>query len=343
MASVGSSSSRAALRAEPAPRGVVAGASDFHGLVGRSAAMQRVFDDVRRLALGDAPLLIVGETGTGKELIARALHARSRRAAGPFVAVNCAALPRDLIESELFGHARGAFSGAATAHPGLFRAAAGGTVLLDEISEMRSDLQAKLLRVLQEHRVRPVGSVYEEAIDVRFLASSNRDLDAMRRDGCLRADLYYRLAGGLIAVPPLRHRGADIGRLAEHALARLNERYAGHQPRVDGLAADACAVLQALPWDGNVRELFNVVERAYPFAAGRALHAADLCAPIAAVAPRPIELSARAAPATMAESERSLIEHALQHSNGNKAGAARRLGISRKRLYARLARYGLRP
>jgi len=312
---------------------------EFHGMVGASPAMRTVFDHVRRLARGEGSVLIVGETGTGKELIARALHARSRRAGGPFVAVNCAALPRDLIESELFGHARGAFSGAATAHPGLFRAAAGGTVLLDEISEMHPGLQAKLLRVLQERRVRPVGALDEVSIDVRFLASSNRDIEEMLRAGSLRADLYYRLSAGLIAAPPLCQRGDDVLRLAEHALAQLNERYADDLPPVRGLAADARAVLQRLSWPGNVRELFNVLERAFAHATGRAMTAADLATPLGACHPVPIEITPDLG--TVADSERSLIERTLLGCAGNKARAARQLGISRKRLYARLAKYGL--
>ncbi len=311
----------------------------FHGMVGDSPAMRAVFNDVRRLAQTDAPLLIAGETGTGKELVARAVHARSRRAEAPFIAVNCAALPRDLIESELFGHARGAFSGAANAHLGLLRAAHGGTVLLDEISEMRLDLQAKLLRVIQERQVRPVGGLREEAIDVRFLASSNRDPEVLLRGGTLRADLYYRLSAGIIAVPPLRRRGDDVRRLAAYAVTRFNERYAGDLTPVRGLADDAAAALQQLTWPGNVRELFNVVERACPYAAGRMLAIGDLTAPITAFDPVPIECGAPP-PATCADSERALILRTLLGCDGNKARAARQLGISRKRLYARLASYG---
>jgi two-component system response regulator AtoC len=319
--------------------GLALAGETFHGLVGASAEMRRVFDDVRRLALVDAPALIAGETGTGKELVARALHARSRRAGGPFVAVNCAALPPDLVESELFGHARGAFSGAAAAHPGLLRAAEGGTVLLDEISEMRPDLQAKLLRVIQDRQVRAVGALREDTLDVRFLASSNRDPEALVRGGHLRADLYYRITAGLVLVPPLRHRGDDVRRLAEYAVTRLNERYAADLAPVLGVSAAAAAVLQQLGWPGNVRELFNVIERAFPRAAGRWLEAADLTPPIVGFEPAAIECDAVSA--TCADAERVLILRTLHGCDGNKARAARQLGISRKRLYARLAAYGV--
>jgi transcriptional regulator with PAS, ATPase and Fis domain len=212
-------------------------------------------------------------------------------------------------------------------------------VLFDEISEMRPELQAKLLRVIQERQVRPVGGLREETIDVRFLASSNRDPEALLRGGGLRPDLYYRVSAGLITVPPLRHRGDDVRRLAEHALARLNERYAPDLPPVRGLADDAGEALQRQAWAGNVRELFNVVERAFPDAAGRLLAAADLAAPIAAFDPVPIECGPQSA--TCADAERTLILRTLLGCDGNKARAARQLGISHKRLYARLARYGL--
>jgi transcriptional regulator with PAS, ATPase and Fis domain len=312
---------------------------ECHGVVGRSPAMQQVFDEIERVATGSAPVLIVGETGTGKELIARAIHERSARCRGPYVAINCAALPRELVESELFGYRRGAFSGALMDHPGLFRAAYGGTVLLDEITEMSHELQAKLLRVLQERTVRPVGAVTEEALDVRFIASSNRDLDDALRAGLLRTDLYYRLSVGVIAVPPLRARADDVALLSEHHLGVLNQRYGGTMRERRGITRDALEALACNGWPGNVRELFNVLERAFMACRSPLIQRADLALPSSCSAPAAATRTAAAS--TYAESERALIERTLDSTGGNKARAARQLGISRKRLYARIAKYAL--
>jgi len=324
-------------------RGPVPIRGTFHGLVGRSPLMLRVFDQIRGLAAGSAPVLIVGETGTGKDLIARAIHDGSARRADPYVVVNCAALPRELIESELFGYVRGAFSGAHAEHPGLFRAAAGGTVLLDELTEMSPELQAKLLRVTQERRVRPVGSVTEVPVDVRFIASTNRDVDAALRAGVLRADLYYRLSVGMIAVPPLRERRDDIPLLVEHHLEALNERYGGTVARVRSIERDALDALVQCPWPGNIRELFNVLERAYTARPSLHIRLDDLTLPASAAepaAPAP-ELQRTPRTTTYEEIERALIQRTLGSTGGNKARAARQLGISRKRLYARIAKYDL--
>jgi two-component system response regulator HydG len=316
---------------------------DFHGMVGRSSAMRQVFELIERVAMTDAPVLIVGETGTGKELVARAIHARGPRRDGPYVPINCAALPRDLIESELFGYQRGAFSGALVDHLGLIRAGSGGTVLLDEITEMSSALQAKLLRVLQEGTVRPVGSVTEVPVDVRFAASSNRDVDAALRAGHLRPDLYYRLAVGVIAVPPLRDRGDDVALLIEHYLAVLNHRHgATSLAEIRSIATDALALLFSRPWPGNVRELFNVLERSFIASPSQHIQRKDLSlSPFGELAAAPFASSAVPLAATYAESERALIERTLDLAGGNKARAARQLGISRKRLYARIAKYEL--
>ena len=336
----GARSVAAAARRDESLNGPVTLHGAFHGVVGRSPVMQRLFEQVARVAAGSAPVLIVGETGTGKELIARAIHDRGPRRAGPFVAVNCAALPRELIESELFGYKRGAFSGALTEHLGLVRAAAGGTVLLDEITEMSPELQAKLLRVVQELSVRPVGSIAEVAVDVRFVASTNRDPDSVLRGGVLRRDLYYRLAVGEIAVPPLRERGDDVVLLVEHYLAVLNQRYGGTERR--SLAGDALEALLHRPWPGNVRELFNVVERAFIAAPSLQIRCKDLALPPLASDPAPVAPSAfRPGVSTYAETERALIVRTLDSTDGNKARAARQLGISRKRLYARIAKYAL--
>ncbi|TMA53480.1 MAG: AAA family ATPase [Deltaproteobacteria bacterium] len=311
----------------------------FHGMVGGSDAMQRVFAQIRRVAAGAASVLVVGETGTGKELVARAVHTVGPRRDGPFIALNCAALPRELIESELFGHKRGAFSGAVSESLGLFRAAAGGTLLLDEITEMVPELQAKLLRVLQEKAVRPVGSALEEPVDVRIIASSNRDPEAAVRSRLLRADLYYRLSVSKIMLPPLRERREDIPALVEYHVGRLNGGHRDADPRARGVSPEAMQLLFAQPWLGNVRQLFNVVEDAFTTGEGR-VGLTELALPsteaeVAPVAPAGALL-------TFQETERTLIERALVLTGGNKVRAARQLGISRKKLYAKLALYRLR-
>ena len=319
-----------------APAGLPCAAGVFHGLVGRSPAMQRIFAQIARTTASTAPILLLGETGTGKELAARAIHQVGPRREGPFVALNCAALPRELIESELFGHRRGAFSGALSDGLGLFRAAAGGTLLLDEITEMAPDLQAKLLRVLQEWTVRPVGSTTEEPVDVRIIASTNRDPELALRSGVLRPDLYYRLCVTTLMLPALRARREDIPALVDHHLAFLNQRAGSTQVR--GFTPEAMQLLMREPWPGNVRELFNVVANA--FTMGTAIIGADAlelatgrCDPaLADLAPRL---------PTFQENERDLIERTLELTRGNKLRASRELGISRKMLYARMARYGL--
>jgi transcriptional regulator with PAS, ATPase and Fis domain len=329
-------------RAGRAPNEPIPLHADFPGVVGCSPAMRQVFAQTARIAAGSAPVLIVGETGTGKELIARAIHDGGPRQAAPFVAVNCAALPRELIESELFGYRRGAFSGALTEHLGLFRAAEGGTVLLDEITEMRPELQAKLLRVLQERCVRPVGAITEIPVDVRFIASSNRDVEGALRDGLLRADLYYRLAVGVITVPPLRERDDDVVLLVEHYLEVLNRRYGATLADMRGIAGDAVQALLEHTWPGNVRELFNVLERAFTAAPPPRIRRADLALPPARRPPPNVaEVLSAAQASTYAECERVLIENTLACTGGNKARAARQLGISRKKLYARIAKYAL--
>jgi DNA-binding NtrC family response regulator len=310
----------------------------WHGMVGRSPVMQRVFDKIGRIASGTSPVLILGETGTGKELVARAVHRSGPRSKGPFIAVNCAALPRELIESELFGYRRGAFSGAVTECLGLFRAASGGTLLLDEITEMAPELQAKLLRVLQDRAVRPVGAVQEVAVDVRVIASTNRDPDAAMAGGVLRPDLYYRLSSSTVQVPPLRSRPEDVPLLVSHCLRLVAEQQGDARVGERRVSPAALAALQAQRWPGNVRELFNVVEDAAASTSGRDIEPGDLCCavlgePAAPAPPAPIT--------TLAAAERSLIERALAATGGNKLRAARELGISRTRLYAKLAKYGL--
>jgi DNA-binding NtrC family response regulator len=302
------------------------------GMVGVSAAIQAVFARLARTAVGDGPVLVSGETGTGKELAARAIHALGPRRRGPFIAVSCAALPRELVESELFGHRRGTFAGATGDHPGLFRSASGGTLLLDEITEMAPEAQAKLLRVLEERTVRPLGGVAAVPVDVRVVATTNRDPETATAAGALRADLYYRLAANRIVLPPLRERPDDVMPLVVHwRQQRVERRLAA--PRV---TPDALAVLQAQPWPGNVRELWNALDAAAAVAPD-AIDAAALGSE-----PPPAALPAAEADVpTLADAERVLIARALERTGGNKRQAAQLLGISRTQLYAKIEKYGL--
>jgi len=315
--------------------------SNFHGMVGQSAPMQQIFSQIRCVAASVAPVLVIGETGTGKELIARAVHDAGPRRDGPFIAVNCAALPRELIESEFFGYKKGAFSGAVTDHIGLFRAATGGTLLLDEITEMSPELQAKLLRALQEMSVRPVGAIDEVPLNARIIASTNRDPADLLPCGTLRSDLYYRLSVSVIRVPPLRARRDDILPLSEHQIALLNERYKDSLPGVRSVTADAMSKLCAAPWFGNVRELFNVLENAFTIC--RSLHIGVDDLDLHGTNGHATHAVAAEPPAaeTFAQGERVLIQRALRSTGGNKRRAAQLLGISRKKLYARLAKYAL--
>jgi two-component system NtrC family response regulator len=312
----------------------------WHGMVGRSVTMQRLYERIARVAAATSPVLILGETGTGKELVARAIHAAGPRREGPFIAVNCAALPRELIESELFGYRRGAFSGAITECLGLFRAAHGGILLLDEVTEMAPELQAKLLRVLQDRTVRPVGSVQEVPIDVRVVASTNRDPDGAMAAGVLRPDLYYRLSSSSIHVPPLRGRLEDVPLLAEHCLAHVAEQQPDDRRVSYRLSAAALATLQSQHWPGNVRELFNVLEDACAMCSGDEIDAVDLSCGRALTHVPSIGGTGATMP-TLAAAERALIERTIALHRGNKLKAARQLGISRTKLYAKLAKYGL--
>jgi len=327
--------------------------AEFYGLVGRSAAMRRIFDRIAAAARTRGTVLLVGESGTGKELVARAIHEAGMRAGAPFVAVNCPAIPRDLIESELFGHRRGAFSGANLDHPGLFRSADGGTLLLDEVTEMSLETQSKLLRVLQERSVRPVGSTTEIPVDVRLIASTNRRPDAAVRMGLIRQDLYYRLQASVIEIPPLRERCEDIPPLANHFVRLFNAR-AARPTAVSGIDAEAMAALLRYSWPGNVRELSNAIESAITFGRGERIGLDDLPAAIrdnepAFFAGEGVAQASEVAvagesrpPTTFEETERELIVRTLRIAGNNKTLAAELLHISRKKLYARLARYGLK-
>ena len=292
-------------------------------------------------AASDAPVLVLGETGTGKEQVARALHRHSARAGRPFVAVNCAAIPKDLLESELFGHVRGAFTGAVADRPGSFRAADGGVLLLDEIGDMALAVQAKILRVLQEGEVVPLGAHKPVKVDVRVVAATHRDLAAAVREGQFREDLMYRLDVLSIRLPPLRERLADIIPLAEHFL-RLA---AGGQPPKQ-LSATAAQALLRHPWPGNVRELRNLAERCQALVRHAVIEAADLGlaaggAGDSVAGGLPADWLASDLPTATERLERALIAHALAQAQGNRAEAARRLGIHRQLLYRKLAQYGL--
>jgi two-component system response regulator HydG len=306
------------------------------GIVARSAEMERVLELVARVAPTDATMLIAGESGTGKEIIAKAIHHASARSQGPFVAVNCGALPEALLESELFGHVRGAFTGATAAKRGLVEEAHGGTLLLDEIGEMPPALQVKLLRVLQSGEVRPVGATQASTVDVRVLAATNRDLDQMVRQGAFREDLFYRLNVIALRVPPLRERREDIAPLAEHFL----ERFARRQGRGLTLAGPALERLLRHAWPGNVRELENAMERTAILARGAVVEPDDLPPAIAQDAAAALPADAPAAE-TLAEAERAHILQVLARHGGSQSRAADALGIGRTTLWRKLKDYGL--
>jgi two-component system response regulator AtoC len=309
--------------------------------VAESPAMRHVLDLATRVAPHPTTVLITGESGTGKELVARAIHRMSPRRERSFVGINCAAIPEHLLESELFGHARGAFTGAVADKPGLFERASGGTLLLDEIGDLALSLQVKLLRVLQEGTARRVGESNERRVDVRLIAATARDVDADVKSGRFREDLYYRLNVVRVHLPPLRERPDDIERLAAVLLARAARR-AGRAPR---LTPEAMAVLRSRPWPGNVRELENAIERAVVLARDETISAdAFLSAPPTAPAePAPVPVSGPSMPLrdVIASAERDAIVRALESAEGNRREAARALGVSLRTLYYKLRQMGL--
>ncbi len=309
----------------------------FHGLVGNSVPMQRLYEQIEAVGTTGSTTLILGETGTGKELVARAVHECGPDVEGPFVAINCAALPGRLIESELFGHVRGAFTGAEADAQGLFRAADRGTLFLDEITEMSLSAQARLLRAIQERKIRPVGSLKEFSVDVRIVASTNRDPHEATINGLLRHDLYYRLNVAPLHVPPLRERRDDIEPLMWHFIRKLNDRLARTVPIVD-VSSQTKQVMQSYAWPGNVRELANAIESALTFSRSDTIQLDDLPETIL---PRVNDARTPAELVTIAEAERELARRALDATDGNISAAARLLGITRKKLYARMVRYGL--
>jgi len=315
----------------------------FESLIGSGPSMRRVFETIQKVAETDLTVLVRGESGTGKELVAHALHERSARRGGPFVAVNCAAISRELVESELFGHEKGAFTGAEARRVGRFEAADGGTIFLDEIGDMAPETQAKVLRVLQERCFERVGGAKPLRVDVRVVAATHRDLERDVRDGRFREDLYYRLRVVEIELPPLRERLEDVPALAARFLAQLAERL-GRPPKL--LAPDALARLAAYPWPGNVRELRNAVERAAVLASGDALGAADLALP----EPGPEPASAAATTLPFAEAKRLATERferaylltALRAHGGNVSRTAEAIGMVRQSLQQKIRELGLR-
>jgi two-component system nitrogen regulation response regulator GlnG len=322
-------------------------------LVGRSPAMIEVFKEVGRVARTEMTVLLMGESGTGKELVARAVHSNSARSTGPFITVNMAALPRDLIESELYGHEKGSFTGAVDRRPGKFELASGGTLFLDEIGEMPIELQAKLLRVLQEREIDRVGGSRALPVDVRVVAATNADLARSVEEGRFRRDLYYRLAVVPIRLPPLREREADVVLLARHFLARYGQQLKG---RAVALGKDAEALLLSHPWPGNVRELQNVIQRALLKLNGPRLGAADLTGllPAAAAAERGLSGLVNAMldgtepeggryQAAIEAVERPLIAAAIARTKGNQLRAAELLGMNRNTLRERMRALGMKP
>jgi two-component system response regulator HydG len=311
----------------------------FGELIGDSPPMAELYTLLGKIAASSAPVLITGESGTGKELAARAIHAAGERAGGPFVAVNCAAMPAQLLESELFGHEKGAFTDARSAKPGLFLAATGGTIFLDEIGELPLDVQPKLLRALQQHTVRPVGSTAEVAFEARLIAATNRNLETMVEDHTFREDLYFRINVLSVELPPLRSRGGDVLVLASHFLDRIAARA---RKRIVGFAPDAAHKLMAYAWPGNVRELENCIERAVALASFDQIAVSDLPEKIRTFRSTQIVLSSDdpSTFVTLDELERRYVGRVLEGMNGNKAAAARVLGIERKTLYRMLDRWG---
>ncbi len=319
----------------------VAGRARLANLLGKSRAMQKVFELIGKIHSARTSVLITGESGTGKELVARALHSEGSRAKAPFVAVNCGAIPEELMESELFGHKKGAFTGAVSDHVGMFQEASGGTLLLDEIGELSPQLQVKLLRALQERKVKPVGASDEIEIDVRVIAATNRDLEAEVARGAFRADLYYRLNVIEIRIPPLRQRREDIPLLADHFLRRFGVEHG----RTLRLTSDAMRRLESYDFPGNVRELENMIERAVALSSGSMIGVTDLpeVKPASPVADTPAEFPRDGVDLDrlINDYERAWVVRALEQTGGVRKRAAVLLGISFRSLRYRLEKLGI--
>ncbi len=331
LAMLGLASENRRLKEELAER------SEFHSLVGISRAMEQVLAVVRKVADTEATVLISGESGTGKELVARAIHTFSSRRSGPFVAINCAAIPRDLLESELFGHVKGAFTGAVRDKAGKFQLADGGTLFLDEVGELPVELQPKLLRILQERTVEPVGGTVSQKLDVRVVAATNADLEQAIAEGCFRDDLYYRLAVIPIHLPPLRERQEDIPLLVRHFCAKHGD------PQVVFLP-DTLEALERYGWPGNVRELENTVERLLIMRNGESISVAEV--PVKILERRAAErqggvISLPPDGYSLEQLEREVVIEALERNNWNQTAAARFLRIPRHTLLYRMEKYAI--
>jgi DNA-binding NtrC family response regulator len=307
-------------------------------MIGDGDAMRRVFELIEQVATTDAPAFVTGESGTGKELVARAIHRMSARRDGPFVPVNTAAIPSELLESEIFGHEKGAFTGAIDSRAGCFETAHEGTLFLDEIAEMPLALQPKLLRVLEDGKVRRLGGKHERQFDVRLIAATNRDPRRAIEERLLREDLFYRLNVFTIELPPLRQR-SDLPLLVQHLLGRLNER---HGTEVEGVGDDAGRLLRDYPWPGNVRELRNVLERAVVLAKEGWIEPSHLPPYVRTPDERVVTGDRLVLPAdaTVAEAEKALILRTLEQTDNNKAETARRLGIDVKTVRNKLKAWG---
>lgn len=302
-------------------------------MIGNSEKIRVLFDKITVAAESDVTVLLAGESGTGKDLTARAIHYNGPRAGGPFIAINCAALPEELIESELFGYKKGAFTGASSDSLGLFRASQGGTLFLDEILSMPLSTQAKLLRVLQDKKIRPVGGTDEVQVDVRVVCATNQDLTEAIEKELLRKDLYYRISVMTIDIPPLRERLADIPLLVEHFVARFNKEF---KKEIIGVGPDVLDAMLNDRWEGNIRQLENALASAFAVAKGKTLRLKDF-PPFLRESARHGR-SGRTVP-TMQDAERSAVVEAMKASGGNKSRAASRLGISRKKLYAMIKKF----
>jgi DNA-binding NtrC family response regulator len=306
----------------------------YKNVIARSAKMQEVLSTVERVAPTNSTVLLGGESGVGKDLIARAIHEHSRRAAGPFVKINCTAIPENLLESELFGYEKGAFTGASGSKPGKFELADKGTIFLDEIGDVPGAIQVKLLRVLQEREFERLGGTKTLKVDVRLVAATNRNLRAALEQGTFREDLYYRLNVVPIDIPPLRERKEDIPELVNYFIARL-----GGEKKVTGITAEAMRLLMSFHWPGNVRELENIVERAVALARVPVLDVGDIHLDTGRAAPAGNSFLPEGA--TLEQWEDEMIREALRRANGNKSQAARMLGLSRNALRYRLSKIGV--